>query len=92
MYNKELADRTRYLKESKEGQRDMTDIIEEFKNECRLEGLNEGRQEALKERNKMISALLKDGMSMKKMSDMFKIPLEEIVAIKNNMPSEEEDK
>lgn len=91
MYNKELADRTRYLKESKEGQRDMTDIIEEFKNECRLEGLNEGRQEALKERNKMISALLKDGMSMKKMSDMFKIPLEEIDAIKNNMSNEEEE-
>lgn len=49
MYYKELAERVRYLKETKEGVRDMCKIMEDLREEGKEEGRKEGRKEVREE-------------------------------------------
>ncbi len=52
MYYTELAERTRYLKQNREGLNNMSsvwdDLLNEFKQDAREEGLKEGREEGVK--------------------------------------------
>lgn len=83
MYYKEIADKVRYLKTTKEGERDMTDIIELYAENV----ANKRAKEAAKiaaasaERNKSIEfaqSLLAEHESVERTARLTKLSLEEV--------------
>ena len=71
MYYKELADRVKYFKTTKEGERDMTDIIELYAENVAKKA----------EHNKSIEfaqSLLADGMSIEFTARHTKLPVEDV--------------
>lgn len=95
MYYKELADRARYLKETKEGKDKMGSVvdkiikghIDEWKDMGRAEGLVKGNNIA---RREIARELLKESKSYEKVASQVKLSIEEIKKIAEEM--EKEDK
>ena len=75
MHYKELADRVRLFKETKEGADSMSNILEEMKNEARIEA----------EHNKACEIALKmiaEGYSIEQISKLTELPAEKIRELK----------
>ena len=95
MYYKELADRARYLKETKEGKDKMGSVvdkiikghIDEWKDMGREEGIVKGNNIA---RREIARELLKESKSYEKVASQVKLSIEEIKKIAEEM--EKEDK
>ena len=82
MHYKELAERVIYLKTTKEGERDMTDIIELYAENVAKKAEREAQQ---KERIEFAQSLLADGMSIDFTARHTKLPLEEVRALAAKM-------
>ena len=99
MYYKELADRARYLKETKEGKDKMGSVVDKIIkghiDEWKDMGRAEGRKEGLVKgnniaRREIARELLKESKSYEKVASQVKLSIEEIKKIAEEM--EKEDK
>ena len=80
MNYKELADRVRFFKESKEGVAIMCKAIEDMRRQERQEGFEEGKGENMKE---VALRMLRAGKyALDEISDMSGLPLDEIQSLK----------
>ena len=53
----------------------MSSVLDEMRMQERMEGRTEGQ---LQERNKIVSSMLKKGLSIKDIAEMIDLPLEEV--------------
>ena len=86
MHYKELAERVIYLKTTKEGERDMTDIIELYAENVAKKAAKKATIKA--ERNKSIEfaqSLLAENESVERTARLTKLPLEEVRALAAKM-------
>ena len=89
MHYKELADRVNYFKTSKEGEIDMTDIIEAYANNKAEKAAKEAVAKAEKKAKKaayqrnveVAKDMLADNMSIESVARYSKLPLEEVRAL-----------
>ena len=82
MHYKELADRVNYFKTSKEGEIDMTDIIEAYANNKAEKAAAKAAEEAAHQSNVEVAKnLLAEGMSEDFIVRTTKLSLEEVRAL-----------
>ena len=82
MHYKELADRVNYFKTSKEGEIDMTDIIEAYANNKAEKAAAKAAEEMAHQRNvEVAKKMLADGMSIEAVVRYSKLSEEEVRAL-----------
>jgi len=84
MYNEVLANRVKLLKETKEGQEHMCEVMEKMVNEAHTKGLEEGREEGREETEKQHICLMAREMSPKRIAMLLELSLEQVQAILKN--------
>ena len=86
MHYKEIAERVIYLKTTKEGERDMTDIIELYAENVAKKAAQKAEKETKRaERIEFAQSLLADGMSIDFTARHTKLSLEEVRALAEKM-------
>ena len=82
MHYKELADRVNYFKTSKEGEIDMTDIIEAYANNKAEKAAAKAAEEMAHQRNiEVAKKMLADGMSIEAVVCYSELSEEEVRAL-----------
>ena len=73
MHYNELAERVGYIKNTKAGEKEMSDIFELVKEEGREEGRIEGREEGREEGEDRLARLMKELFEQKRYEDASKV-------------------